>query len=221
MKKTFFTRLTLDKCAMLYERFGNIFLATNRREKLNNKDFTIISNNCWGGHVYRHFGLPYSSPTVGLYFFADEYIRFISNLETYIYEPLRIIKASESKYYSELKRKKQLNVPIGVLANDIEIVFLHYKSEEEAIKKWNRRVERVNLDNLIVKFSEMNLCKIENILQFEKINFRKKLLFLSKPVKEAPDGIIVQRYTNDDEIIDDTTYYSSFIDLTDFINRRS
>ena len=218
MEKTIFTRLTIDKYAMLYELFGEKFLAKNRRKKLNNKDFSIISNNCWGGHVYRHFGLPYSSPTVGLYFFADEYIRFITNLETNLHKPLRIIKVSESKYYSELKKRNQLNVPIGVLADDIEIVFLHYKNEDEVINKWNRRVERVNLNNLIVKFSEMNLCKVENIIQFENISFAKKVLLLSKPCKEAPNGIIVQRYSDDTEILDDTTYYSSFINLTDLIN---
>ena len=64
-------------CKMLYRyryrvegcfvRTCNRFLADNRRSKLNNTDFSIISNNCWGGSVYRHYGIPYLSPTVGLY----------------------------------------------------------------------------------------------------------------------------------------------------------
>ena len=36
--------------------------------------FTIISNNCWAGLVYQHFGLPYNTPTAGLFFFAQDYL---------------------------------------------------------------------------------------------------------------------------------------------------
>lgn len=53
----------------------NPFLAPFRRAKLERTDFSIISNNCWAGSVYRSYGLPYLSPTVGLYFFADYFIR--------------------------------------------------------------------------------------------------------------------------------------------------
>ena len=31
------------------EKTRNIF-ASNRKKQLNNSDFTIISNNCWGGN---------------------------------------------------------------------------------------------------------------------------------------------------------------------------
>lgn len=47
---------------------------------------------------------------------------------------------------------------IGKL-DDIEVVFLHYKSEEEAYQKWNRRKKRINYNNLIFKFNDMNLAK--------------------------------------------------------------
>lgn len=30
------------------EKIGNKFFATRRRKKLNNTDFSIICNNCWG-----------------------------------------------------------------------------------------------------------------------------------------------------------------------------
>lgn len=52
-----------------------------RKRKINNIDFTIISNNCWGGLVYESYGLPKNSPTVGMFFMAEEYIKFVSNLK--------------------------------------------------------------------------------------------------------------------------------------------
>ena len=43
-----------------------------RHKQLKNTDFTIISNNCWGGMVYESYDLPKESPTVGMFFMADE-----------------------------------------------------------------------------------------------------------------------------------------------------
>lgn len=76
MEQTLIRRFTIDKIATVYEEIGNKILATSRRAKLTNTDFSIISNNCWGGHVYRRYGLPYTSPTVGMYFFSEDYINF-------------------------------------------------------------------------------------------------------------------------------------------------
>ena len=56
------------------KKYSDFALSTIRRESLLVQDFSIISNNCWGGSVYRRYRLKYSSPTVGLYMFANEYI---------------------------------------------------------------------------------------------------------------------------------------------------
>ena len=64
-----------------YNDFSERYFSAIKRKKLNNTDFSIISNNCWGGAVYRRYGLPYQSPTVGLYFFAEEYINLLSHLK--------------------------------------------------------------------------------------------------------------------------------------------
>ena len=38
------------------------------RKKVKNKNFTIISNNCWAGGVYEDLRMEYNTPTVGLFF---------------------------------------------------------------------------------------------------------------------------------------------------------
>ena len=218
MEQTIIRRFTVDKIATLQEKIGNKFLCDIRKNQLNNTDFTIISNNCWGGSVYRRYNLPYTSPTVGLYFFADEYIKFLENLEDLIHTPLKIVDVSESKYYSILKSKGQTSVPIGILNDNVEVVFLHYKTKEEAYEKWTRRCTRVNEKNLIVKFSEMNLCNEEHLKAFEQLNYNKKLLLLAKEHEQISDGIIIKKYTRNGEISNDTLYYDKFIDLEEFIN---
>ena len=74
----------------------NPWFASARRKKLNRTDFTVISNNCWAGSVYRYFGLPYSSPTEGLYFFGSDYVKFVSDLRHYVDSKLEFIPAADS-----------------------------------------------------------------------------------------------------------------------------
>ena len=62
-----------------------------RKRKLNNNDFTIISNNCWAGTIYQSYGLEYNTPTLGLFFMAKDYIKFVSNLKYYINKELVFI----------------------------------------------------------------------------------------------------------------------------------
>ena len=155
---------------------------------------------------------------MGLYFFADEYIKFLENFEDLIHSPIKIVDATESKYYSTLKSRGQTTVPIGILNDNVEIVFLHYKTKEEAYEKWTRRCTRVNEKNPIVKFSEMNLCNEEHLKAFEQLDYKKKLLLLAKEHEQITDGIIIKKYTRNGEISNDTLYYDKFIDLEEFIN---
>lgn len=200
------------------EQIDNLLNADRRRKKINNTDFTIISNNCWGAHVYRRYGLPYNSPTIGLYFFAEEYIKFLSDLKNNIDGEIRFITPSQSKYRDFLFSIGQQNVIIGVINDSIEVVFLHYKTQEEALTKWRRRAARVNYDNLIVKFSEMNLCTETLVNEFIGLNFDRKIL-LSAHTRPGVDYCFrVKRYCKGDNVADDTTYYASFFNITKYIN---
>lgn len=144
--------------------------------RIHRRDFTIISNNCWGGKVYQYFSMPYLSPTVGLYFFAEDYLKFVSDLRHYIGTELKIIPAESAKHADILKERNQMHVPIGVL-DDIEIVFLHYKTEEEAREKWVRRCRRMNWDNVFIKFSRMDGCTEKHLKQFSELPFKNKFVF--------------------------------------------
>lgn len=154
----------------------NPLLAKGRREKLVRTDFSIFSNNCWAGSVYRRYGLPYSSPTAGLYFFASDYVKFASRLRYYTSVPLEFIDARESQYADQLREKGELGKPVARL-DDIEVVFLHYPSPEEAAEKWARRCKRINWDNVFIKFSQMNCCTEGDLRAFDAIPFRNKLCF--------------------------------------------
>ena len=194
----------------------NPILGGLRLDKIHDKNFTIISNNCWGGHVYRYFNMNYLSPTVGLYFYTDEYIRFIQNLSQYINTNLIFIDYRDSKYKADLLRTGNINVPIGLLG-DIEIVFLHYKTQEEAYEKWNRRLERINFNNIVYKMSEQNLCTTEAMKKFDKIPEPRKFVLTSNNYN-IKSQVIMKEYLGLGSTPDDTTYFNRYVDVIRFLN---
>lgn len=194
----------------------NPYLGSIRQKKLINTKFTIISNNCWGGHVYRYFNLPYASPTVGLYFFSDDYVKFVSNIKRYLYTPIVFIDAQDANHFKELKEQNQLNRVIGRL-DDVEIIFLHYSSQEEAYEKWNRRLERVNMDHLVFKMSEQNYCKLEHLKIFDKLPYQRKVCFTTKDY-HLGSQVVFERYKGMYEVENDTTLFRKYVDLYRLIN---
>jgi uncharacterized protein (DUF1919 family) len=50
---------------------------------LKNTDFVIIANNCFGGQVYKSFGLPYNTPFVGMFLYGPCYLKLLQNFKRY------------------------------------------------------------------------------------------------------------------------------------------
>lgn len=218
MTGKFLKRKLLKAKKWIVERSYYIRRAYNRK-KIVRKDFTIISNNCWAGKVYQYLDMPYLSPTVGLYFFAEDYLKFIENLEYYLGCELQFISVEESKYTSILKEKKQTNVPIGILG-DVEIVFLHYTSKEEAKEKWDRRKGRVNYENLIFKFSKMNSCTEEDMARFDNMPFDRKILLNNRKRTLYSSEVYWNGEGNDTEIFSDTLPFPGNLCLTKILCKK-
>lgn len=208
----------------LIEKIETKKIKEKRCKKLINNNFSIISNNCYAGWVYRNFNLPYKTPTVGLFIMPDDYIKLINNLKYYFLEcDLKFIDCNNSKYKDYLKYKDERfgSYPIGLL-DDIEIHFLHYANEKEAKEKWNRRCKRVNWDNLILKFDDQNLCTFDNLKDFSRIKTSaKKICFVANQENKLDkDFIYVKEFKKDSYMIDDTWYNNKYVDLIKFLNRK-
>ncbi|MBT8316874.1 MAG: DUF1919 domain-containing protein [Lutibacter sp.] len=157
-------------------KFRRIFknqLSKKDIKLLKNKNFVIISNNCWGGEVYNWFKRPYNSPFVGLFLHGPCYIELLSHFDYYMSLDLTFVKSS--KYL-----KTDPNYPVGKL-NDIEIHFLHYKDEEEAFSKWERRKKRMfdetSKNNYFFKICDLNEGTEEIFNKFHKLPFKNKVSF--------------------------------------------
>ena len=152
-------------------------LRKKKNKRLVDDDFTIISNNCWGGQVYESLNLPKKTPTVGLFFMPNEYLLFLEKFPDILNEKLVFINSADSKYCSILQKHSNFgNYPIALLG-DVEIEFLHYKSEKEAEEKWNRRVKRINFEKLIFKMNDQNECSEEQLKRFASLPYKNKIIF--------------------------------------------
>ena len=157
-------------------KFRRIFKNTINKKDiqlLKNKDFVIVANNCWGGEVYNWFNRPYNSPFIGLFIYGPCYIKLLSNFEELMKKELKFIP--NSKYFN-----KKVDYPIGLL-NGIEIHFLHYKTEKEALTKWDRRTNRMfqikDLDNYFFKNCDMYDTNENLLQQFHQLPFKNKVSF--------------------------------------------
>lgn len=187
------------------------------KRSIKSKNFSVISNNCWAGRLYQYLDMPYLSPTAGLYFFAPDYIKFVSDLHRYLNTPLHFINPEESKYYEEIKKRGQTEKPVGIL-DDVEIVFLHYKTKEEAEEKWNRRKERVNFDNIILKFSRMDLCTEKEIAEFDSLPFQNKFILNNRLPLKFKSEVYWNESWNENGILRDTIPFPGNLNIPKLLN---
>ena len=172
--------MIIESIRLRWNKYLRKKYASSRSKKLINKDFTIISNNCWGGMVYEAYDLKKMSPTVGLYFHSSDYVEFLSKLDYYLNSEITFIEPVNSKYYKLHDKEKNFgSYPIGKI-DDIEIYFMHYKSTDEALEKWNRRKKRINKEKLLVKFNDQNGCTEADLKKFLELPYKNKIFFTCK-----------------------------------------
>lgn len=216
-KKELLQYIDDKRVAVIRKIFWPIF-APLRRRRLNNDDFSIISNNCLGGVIYLYYHMKKTSPTAGGYFYADDYIKFLSNLKYYTSLDIKMIKAEESKHYDDLKKNKRSDMPVGVL-DDIEFVFVHYLDPQEAYNSWMNRAKRINFDNLIVTFCYQYQCNDDLIYKFAEMpQYNKKMIIAAKPF-EGIDWVNVVKGNSDGSVENHLTDWVRKFNITKLINK--
>lgn len=153
------------------------------RIRLKRNDFSIVSNNCWGGHIHQKIGNEYRSPFVGLYLAPECYLKLLKSFPASLAAPLTFAETSRHAYVNSARRNKNDHSPIGLLGDGIELHFIHYESEAEARDKWQRRLQRMekNVDRIFFKFDDRDGCTPEQLREFDLLPFRNKVCFVSRP----------------------------------------
>jgi len=155
------------------------------------RDFTIVSNNCWGAHIYQCLGEPYRTPFVGVFLAPACFIRLVPRLREYLAQSMRFVERSRHDFINSMREERGLAYPIGCLGGDVEIQFLHYQSEAEASDKWCRRVERMTRDDarLFFKFCDRDGCSLTQLAEFDATAVAHKVCFVSKPMAHLRSAV--------------------------------
>lgn len=194
-----------------YVKLNNWYQCYKRRRKLKNRDFSIISNNCWGGLISQYYGLPYMSPTCGLLINGNDYIRFCKHIQQYLSLKLDFIEFESSKFHHKYPDYKSF--PVGMLG-DVEIDFMHYHSEAEAAEKWYRRTKRINWDNIIFKISHRESFTDEDIEAFAALDLPNKLIIAEKG--NTYKTVIIPSIST--YVGDETPLIFEHLDVTEYLN---
>jgi uncharacterized protein (DUF1919 family) len=147
------------------------------KRQVGNNKFCIISNDCWGAELYKLLDRPFNTPFIGLMLMSPCYIKMLQKPSFYLNQPLVFKKQSRYPEMQEIESGK--NFPLATLGeSDIEIHFLHYKTIEEAKEKWNRRVSRIDWENLFVKYDcGKDYASADTVHAFNELEIPNKLVF--------------------------------------------
>ena len=165
-----------------------------RRLGLRPRDFTVLSNNCFGGFVYQRYGLPYKTPTAGLFFMPADYLRLLSDPRRYFSAPLVFIEPDTAPHAAFLRAQSAGygSYPVARLL-DVTVYFMHYATEKEAREKWERRAARICWDRLLVKFCDQNGATPEQIAAFDALPYANKVCFCARPYPQLASVVFLTR----------------------------
>ena len=158
------------------------------RRLFNNLDISIISSNCTGGILSHDLGLQFKSPTVNLFFRAEDFIKFCENLKYYL-EIDEFVECIDPKIIENRK------YPI-VYLGDLLVFLVHYSSIEEAQNKWNERKKRLNWDNILIINTDREGMTEELKDRFEALPYRK-VMFTHLPDEKHPSCFYIRGYEKD------------------------
>lgn len=185
------------------------------RKRLKSRQFTIISNNCWGAGAYQEAMIPYKSPFVGLFLLGSDYIELLKDLKYYLQSDLQMIDESKYNFINIERTCGQIpKYPLGLLRNNVEVHFLHYASKDEAREKWERRIGRMNWDpdQLFFKFCDREydrgLCNDELLMEFDKLNYFHKVCFTSRKYHSIKSNVWISECASQPCVVDGTLLWN-------------
>lgn len=158
-----------------------------KRFRLKNLTPTIIASNCNGEFIYYDMKLKFMSPTINLSFDMNDYVKMLENLQWYMEQSIEPYNDSRFEY------------PTGMLG-DIEIRFNHYKTFDEAVKKWEERKKRIDWNNLFILGIDGDDCTYDSICRFDELPYKNKVIFTHKPYPEFKSAYYIRGYEKDEGV---------------------
>ena len=185
------------------------------RERLVNRDFSLIASNCCGGILCHDLGLQFNSPTVNLYFSAPDFVKFCEDLEQNLKKQPVFVETAAEGY------------PICAI-DDIKIHAMHYASYEDFLSCWQRRAKRVREDNILIMMTDRDGFTDALFPRIEKLPY-PKVVFSHVKHDEYPFVCYMKEFSGEDQVGDiykyadifGNRYYEKDFDIIGWLNGRS
>ncbi len=142
-----------------------------KRKKLEIQEPSIIASYCVGTFIYSDMNLRWCSPTINLMIEMPDFVKLVEKLDWYLEQDITFIDDPDHEY------------PVGMLG-EIKLYFVHYKTPEEALEKWETRKRRIDPDNLYIIGCEKDGCTYETIQRFDKLPYKNKAILTKQEYPE-------------------------------------
>lgn len=130
-------------------------------QAIKSTNLSIISQDCLGGVIYHDTGNQFLSPTINLWFSAQDFVKMAQNLVFYLGQELQILSDTP---------------PVVGLLYDVKVNFAHYETGEAAKIAWDRRNSRLMLDKILIMCTDRFGFKDAEFEEFKKITYPKILV---------------------------------------------
>ncbi len=188
------------------------------REKLKyTKEFTIFSNNCLGGVFYSDAGRIFTSPLINTAMDGEDFLRFLERPKHYLDFPMEFFEWPGRDF------------PIAKI-DDIEVNFVHYKTKEECVRKWQERASRIVWDNVFVLATNHDgMCHEDCMERFDKLPYKNKIMFVTKNYPQYEWAIPIKQFNNRFQCrvvvacadMKGHRYYETAFDVAEWIRNKS
>lgn len=161
------------------------------RARFYNPNVSILSMNCIGGVLAHDLGIRFNSPTVNLYFRAEDFIRFCEN-------PAYYLTIDEMTPCTDPEIIGERTYPVACLG-DLVLFLVHYDSVETANRKWQERKKRIDWNNTVIIATDRDGMTEELKDRFEKLPYRK-VLFTKVPDPIHPHCVYIPGYEQEESV---------------------
>lgn len=156
------------------------------------RDWTIITDNCYGVAYMKALNVPYESPFFSMYLYAPDYLTLLENFDEY----MKITPTAQTPAGKSRWTKAERKYPVLILDGSqgpVEIHMAHEKqSAQEAIRKWTSRKGRMNMnkEDMYVKMDSRDRFTVALGKRFLALKqFPHKRLFVALKYKDSLGGL--------------------------------
>lgn len=167
---------------VFYNKYYPLTIINRQRVRRRNHlaHFTLYAGNCIGGYIYHQLGVPFESPMINMMICDDDFYKIMLRPEFYFSHAIYPCYDPE---FPEL---------ISGKIDDVIVHFNHYKTFEEGVDAWKRRIKRIDPDNCYIIAADIRLTP-EMIANYGNVRCKKLVIFTSRDYN-YPWCLKVKRY---------------------------